>query len=277
VIDEAACVDGTGRGRERSVTTTETPPAGDGALRDFYEDPRVPIGSGSGRAQRQLRMLKALLAESGEPQVIVDIGCGDGEATGLVRRLTPTSHDGHDGHVGHAGHTVVGVDWSMMALRAAQRHDLLLIRGAVDSPGLPLGTGTVDVVILSEVIEHLVDTDSAIDEIHRVLKPGGRLLLSTPNLAAWFNRGLLAFGIQPIFSEVSLRGVYGRPGSQVAGHLHMFTKRALTGFLTARGFTCERVDGAPYHVVPGVLRPVDRLLCHWPSAASILLVQARRA
>ena len=71
--------------------------------------------------------------------------------------------------------------------------------------------------------------------------------------------------------------VYGRPGSRVAGHLHMFTKRALTEFLTARGFACERVDGAPYHDVPAVLRPVDRLMCQWPSAASILLVQARRA
>ena len=243
------------------MTTTETPAPGGETLRHFYEDPRVPVGSGEGRAHRQLKMLKALLARSAGPQVIVDIGCGDGAATGLIREL---------------GHTVVGVDWSMMALRAAQRHDLLLVRGALDAPGLPLGTGSVDVVIFSEVIEHLVDTDSALDEIHRVLRPGGRVLVSTPNLAAWYNRGLLALGIQPIFSEVSLRDVYGRPGSQVAGHLHMFTKRALTEFLTARGFTCERVDGAPYHDVPPVLKPVDRLMCRWPSAASILLVQARR-
>jgi 2-polyprenyl-3-methyl-5-hydroxy-6-metoxy-1,4-benzoquinol methylase len=244
------------------LTTTGMPPAGDGALRDFYEDPSVPVASGSGRAQRQLRMLTALLADEDGPQVIVDVGCGDGAATGMVHRL---------------GHTVVGIDWSMMALRHAQQQGLLLIRGGVDAPGLPLATGSADVVILSEVIEHIVDTDSAIDEIHRVLRPGGRLLLSTPNLAAWYNRGLLALGVQPIFTEVSLRGVYGRPGSQVAGHLHMFTKRALTGFLTARGFTCERVEGAPYQDVPLVLRPLDRLLCHWPSAASILLVQARRA
>jgi 2-polyprenyl-3-methyl-5-hydroxy-6-metoxy-1,4-benzoquinol methylase len=243
------------------VTTTGTPAAGGETLRHFYEDPRVPVGSGEGRAHRQLRMLKALLAKAGGPQVIVDVGCGDGAATGLVRKL---------------GHTVVGVDWSMMALRAAKQHDLLLVRGGIDAPGLPFGTGSVDVVIFSEVIEHLVDTDSAIDELHRVLRPGGHLLVSTPNLAAWYNRGLLALGIQPIFSEVSLRDVYGRPGSQVAGHLHMFTKRALTEFLTARGFTCERVDGAPYHDVPMVLRPLDRLMCHWPSAASILLVQARR-
>ena len=82
---------------------------------------------------------------------------------------------------------------------------------------------------MSELIEHLVDTDSALDEALRVLKPGGSLLLSTPNLAAWYNRGLLALGVQPIFSEVSLRGVYGRPGSVVAGHLHMFTRGALVG------------------------------------------------
>jgi len=121
-----------------------------------------------------------------------------------------------------------------------------------------------------------VDTDSAIDEIHRVLRPGGRLLVSTPNLAAWYNRGLLALGIQPIFSEVSLRDVYGRPGSQVAGHLHMFTRRALVDFLAAYGFDGIRVTGARYHDVPAVLRPLDRLFCRWPSAASILLVQARK-
>ena len=62
----------------------------------------------------------------------------------------------------------------------------------------------------------------------------------------------------------------------MAGHLHMFTKRALVEFLTAYGFTCVQVSGARYHDVPALLRPVDRLFCHWPAAASILLVQARK-
>ena len=129
---------------------------------------------------------------------------------------------------------------------------------------------------MSEVIEHLVDTDAALDEVFRILKPGGSLLLSTPNLAAWYNRGLLAVGVQPVFSEVSLRGVFGRPGSQVAGHLHMFTRRALTGLLAARGFDSIKVAGARYHDVPRPLRPLDLAFCAWPSAASILLVHARR-
>jgi SAM-dependent methyltransferase len=129
---------------------------------------------------------------------------------------------------------------------------------------------------MSELIEHLVDTDAALDEAFRVLKPGGSLLLSTPNLAAWYNRGLVALGVQPVFSEVSLYGVYGRPGSVVAGHLHLFTRRALVGLLAARGFSAITVRGARYHDVPRPLRPIDRALCSWPAAASILLARARK-
>ena len=72
--------------------------------------------------------------------------------------------------------------------------------------------------------------------------------------------------------------MFGRPGSQVAGHLHMFTRRALVEFLAAYGLRGRaRFAGARYHDVPAALRPLDRLFCHWPSAASILLVQARKA
>ncbi len=40
------------------------------------------------------------------------------------------------------------------------------------------------IVVMSELIEHLVDTDAAVEEARRILRPGGILLLSTPNLAA---------------------------------------------------------------------------------------------
>jgi 2-polyprenyl-3-methyl-5-hydroxy-6-metoxy-1,4-benzoquinol methylase len=121
-----------------------------------------------------------------------------------------------------------------------------------------------------------VDPDSALDELRRILKPGGHLMLSTPNLAAWYNRVLLALGVQPVFSEVSLRGIHGRPGSQVVGHLRLFTARALREFLSAAGFEVVTLAGAPFHGVPRPLRPVDRAACAAPSLASILLVHARR-
>ncbi|HWF80794.1 MAG TPA: methyltransferase domain-containing protein [Streptosporangiaceae bacterium] len=237
--------------------------ATDSTLRDFYEDPAVPASSGPDRAYRQAEMLADVLADVKRPATILDVGCGDGFATGVAARRNP-------------GHHFAGLDWSALSLTAARQRGIAVLRAGLDAPRLPIRPGSVDVVVMSEVIEHLVDTDSAIEAAYRVLAPGGSLLLSTPNLAAWYNRGLLAAGIQPVFSEVSLRSVFGRPGSQVAGHLHMFTRRALVEFLAAYGFSCVKVAGASYHDVPAVLKPLDRLFCHWPSAASILLVHARK-
>jgi 2-polyprenyl-3-methyl-5-hydroxy-6-metoxy-1,4-benzoquinol methylase len=136
-------------------------------------------------------------------------------------------------------------------------------------------TDSVDVVIMFELIEHLVDPDAALAEVRRILVPGGHFVLSTPNLAAWFNRALLLVGVQPIFSEVSTTGVYGRPGHDLVGHLRLFTHRALVEFLAASGFIEVNIVGLPYHDVPRPLGPLDRLLGHVPSLASILFATAR--
>ena len=208
-------------------------------------------------------MLAGVLRGLTGPAVIIDVGCGDGSALAVAAGLNPE-------------HRFAGVDWSSGALRQARALGLTVLRGDV-APGLPVADGAADVVIMSELIEHLVDPDGAVAEVRRVLRPGGSLLLSTPNLAAWYNRGLLAVGIQPVFSEVSLRGVYGRPGSVVAGHLRLFTRRALAEFLAVSGFRCVTIAGARYHGVPRPLGPLDRAFCSWPSAASILLVHARKA
>ncbi len=240
-----------------------TAPAPGNPLRDFYESPDVPLRSGLDRARRQARMLAGILRDVAGPAVIVDLGCGDGSALAVAAEYNPA-------------HRFAGIDWSGDALRQAQAAGLTVMRASVSGGSLPVADGAADVVIMSELIEHLVDPDGAVAEARRILRPGGSLLLSTPNLAAWYNRGLLALGIQPIFSEVSLRGVFGRPGRVVAGHLRLFTCRALTEFLTASGFCCVTVTGARYHDVPRPLAPLDRAFCRWPSAASILLVHARK-
>ncbi|MEV0185430.1 class I SAM-dependent methyltransferase [Streptomyces sp. NPDC050625] len=245
------------------MTTTATPP---GELRDFYEDPAVPVASGAARSIRQARLLAAALGPAGAgARTVLDIGCGDGTAAATAAPFL-------------AGHRIVGVDWSQDALRRAHAHARLpyAVRGELTGGGLPLRTGCADAVLFSEVIEHLVDPDAALDEIRRVLRPGGHLMLSTPNLAAWYNRALLLAGVQPVFSEVSLRAIHGRPGKEVVGHLRLYTARALREFVTATGFEVVRVHGAPFHGVPRPLRPLDRLACARPSLASILLLHARR-
>ncbi|WP_433545061.1 methyltransferase domain-containing protein [Streptomyces sp. CA-294286] len=254
-------------------------------LRDFYENPAVPVASGDARSLRQAAMLAAALrgtppapGRPGTPRTehatVLDIGCGDGTAAVTAAPLL-------------GGHRVVGVDWSQDALRrahasfaavagTAKSAELTAVRGELTDGGLPFADGAADAVLFSEVIEHLVDPDSALDEIRRVLAPGGHLMLSTPNLAAWYNRALLLAGVQPVFSEVSLRGIHGRPGREVVGHLRLYTARALREFLTASGFDVVRVAGAPFHGVPRPLRRLDRFACAAPSVASILLVHARK-
>ncbi|MFJ2769759.1 class I SAM-dependent methyltransferase [Streptomyces sp. NPDC087300] len=238
-------------------------------LRDFYENPAVPVASGDARTLRQARILAAALGPATSPTTptapatILDIGCGDGTAAATAAPLL-------------AGHRLIGVDWSQDALKRAHAHLPYVVRGELTDGGLPFATGSADAVLFSEVIEHLVDPDSALDELRRVLRPGGHLMLSTPNLAAWYNRGLLLAGVQPVFSEVSLRGIHGRPGKEVVGHLRLYTARALREFVTAAGFHVTGLTGAPFHGVPRPLRALDRLACAVPSAASILLLHARR-
>ncbi|WP_246258785.1 class I SAM-dependent methyltransferase [Streptomyces typhae] len=250
-------------------TEEPTPPTHEPArpphLRDFYENPAVPVASGDARSLRQARMLADALGPATRgARVVLDIGCGDGSAARVAAPLL-------------AGHRVVGVDWSQDALRRAGGHLPYVVRGELGDGGLPFATGSADAVLFSEVIEHLVDPDSALDELRRVLRPGGHLMLSTPNLAAWYNRGLLLAGVQPVFSEVSLRGIHGRPGREVVGHLRLYTARALREFVAASGFDVVKVAGAPFHGVPRPLRALDRLACAVPGAASILLLHARKA
>ncbi|MCX2922861.1 class I SAM-dependent methyltransferase [Streptomyces sp. NEAU-W12] len=248
-----------------TTATTASPLSPPRDLRDFYENPAVPVASGPSRSLRQARMLAGALGPAGAQgaRTILDIGCGDGSAAATA---APLLH----------GHRLVGVDWSQDALVRARPRMPYAVRGELTGGGLPFASGAADAVLFSEVIEHLVDPDAALEEIHRVLRPGGHLMLSTPNLAAWYNRALLLAGVQPVFSEVSLRGIHGRPGSEVVGHLRLYTARALREFVAASGFTVVRLEGAPFHGVPRPLRMLDRLACARPPLASILLLHARR-
>ena len=224
------------------------------SLRDFYEAiPRTRIGDRPEVAWAHGRIAG---------RRVLDIGCGDG-------RLTTEAVNG-------SGAVTVGIDVSALALAGARERGVTAVQAGFDGTCLPFADESFDTVLLHQVIEHVADTDGLVEEATRVLVPGGTLLLSTPNLGAWFNRVLLAAGVQPVFSEVSLRAVYGRPGQEVAGHLRLFTHRALAGFLASHDLDAVTIAGATYHDVPKSLRWLDRLLVRSPALAAQLLVEARK-
>ena len=88
------------------------------------------------------------------------------------------------------------------------------------------------------------------DEIHRTLKNGGLCVITTPNLAAWYNRIALFLGYQPFWTNVSLRHNVGKmvevrnwKETSAAGHIRVFTFRSLRELLTIHRFTIIQTYG----------------------------------
>ncbi|NLI97796.1 methyltransferase domain-containing protein [bacterium] len=105
-----------------------------------------------------------------KPQgTLVDVGCGPGYLLGVIARRIPSLH-------------LVGVDLSDEILRQASRNlsdvavlKLTLMKG--DSENLPLSSNSVDYIVSTLSLHHWPHPETAFCEFHRVLKPGGTLLV----------------------------------------------------------------------------------------------------
>lgn len=109
---------------------------------------------------------------------------------------------------------------------------------------LPFPDGYFDEILFNEVFEHLrIDLLFTIDELRRVLKPGARLWLSTPNLRS--ARGIVNF----LLKEEAWSRVGGGLFAQWnhlrtmgwMGHVREYTSKEVADFLVASGFAVERL------------------------------------
>lgn len=108
----------------------------------------------------------------GDGSTLLDIGCGSALVADRLVDL-PIHYLGLD----YGGHHITYASKKYRDRR--QRLRASFLNGAAED--LPLASGSVDVVVLSEVIEHLVRPELAVWEISRVLRPGGALVLTTNN------------------------------------------------------------------------------------------------
>lgn len=206
---------------------------------------------------------------------VLDAGCGDG---GLIRalqkRFPQAQYD--------------GTDISAKACQKTSRVAKNTFTADLNEP-LSVKDATYDAIVSQETIEHLVDTDTFLSEMHRVLKQKGILVLTTPNLLAWHQRLLCLFGIAPTFSEVSMRNKSIGLGilksifkqTEPAGHIRVFTSRALKDMLELYGFEVLSLQGtAVEYPFPTPIRKLF-LFCEWifsryTSLASNLIVVAQK-
>lgn len=131
--------------------------------------------------------------------------------------------------------TIIGVELSAPRAAAMQeRFSRISDKVRVVSGDIERGTlfpeDSFDQVICNAVIEHLIDPITSLQEIHRILKPGGCALIGTPNMAKWSRRIKLFFGYFPATAscDEGLRCYGGEPTELYdQGHLHYFTYRSL--------------------------------------------------
>jgi len=154
--------------------------------------------------------------------VILDLGCGEGRHA-LGAKIT------------HPNALVIGLDLSFKDLQEAKnRHNNFCVdheksttfdSGFIYSQGnayqLPFSDMSIDHIICSEVLEHIDDYESVLDEISRIIKPGGTLNISVPR--HWPERVCWYFS----------KAYHSVPG----GHLRIFKSKELKAHIKKRTFS----------------------------------------
>jgi ubiquinone/menaquinone biosynthesis C-methylase UbiE len=155
--------------------------------------------------------ISAFVTDLAPAERALDVGVGDGRVAALLATARLTA-----------------VDVSQVALDRARKRlpdaDLVLVE---PDDELPFADNSFDLVMCIETLEHIRDVQLELSEIRRVLRPGGRLALTTPLASRW---RVLFRGIEHPFSP----------------HVRAFTRRSLRSTLEAMGFhivSLERESG----------------------------------
>jgi len=102
-------------------------------------------------------------------------------------------------------------------------------------PHIPYPDESFDVIILADFIEHIRNADVLLNEVRRVLKQKGRVIISSGNIALWLYRMLLLFGSFP----------YARKGILDETHEHLYTLSTFSQRMYKAGFKILRKKSTP--------------------------------
>ena len=146
---------------------------------------------------------------------MLENGCGVGM---YMQHLAP--------HVG----SIIGLEYELDRAREAHAHSPQLINAACEQ--LPFTTASFDVILSHEVLEHVRDDRNSLEEMVRVLKPGGVIVLFVPNLGYPFEthgiywRGRYHFGNIPLVHYLPSRW-----RKQLAPHVRAYSTADLEKLL----------------------------------------------
>jgi 2-polyprenyl-3-methyl-5-hydroxy-6-metoxy-1,4-benzoquinol methylase len=165
---------------------------------------------------------------------ILEVGCGSG-ATGALALAG-----------GRAGR-YVGIELFEKAATEARAVLTEVITGDVEKIALPFGPTEFDALIMSEVLEHLVEPQATLEKLAACMRPGAMVLASSPNISHWRVVRELLMGRFNLADQ----GVFDRT------HLRWFTPDTFAAMFTRAGFAVQVV--APVTPFAARTRMISRL------------------
>lgn len=207
-------------------------------------------------------------------QSVVDVGGGSGNFLAELKKRCV-----------QPGLTrVLGIDVNENCIAESNKRGIPAVACDITKT-IPEGTeGVFDAAFSGSTFEHIFDTDQFLVNIGRMLKPGGYFMLTVPNLGSWYNRIMLLFGYQPVFTEVSIKENAGHimkfPGKP-GGHIRAYTRRALEELFVRNGYRIVKTYGLGFDTEDGLKSRTLTKVCNaligwWTSGAGTLCVLAQK-
>jgi len=153
---------------------------------------------------------------------VLEIGCGSGETLLWLKNQKPDCQ------------WLGGVELSgPSGALAASRLDWFC-PGNIETLDLDIPSGSLDLILCLDVLEHLVDPWTLVGKLHRLLTPGGHIIASLPNIRHFTaSLGLVLKGDWD----------YRKEGILDSTHLRFFTKKTAIALMESSGLTMDRVIG----------------------------------
>ncbi len=224
-------------------------------------------------SHRFAKMIEVIEKRGIKKEKILDVGCGTGYLAAKIKEIFPEAE-------------IYGADISKKAITTGKSlYKDINLTVSDSEQEFPFKDNFFDIVISGEHIAHLKDTDIYLSEVARVMKKGGILILTTPNLTSWLNRILILMGKAPMFFEpllntgipvVSLFGTEFPDRKMLpSGHLRLFNIDILGKALDVYGIKVIKTYGVS-SLNNKLIKWIDLIFSKIPDLASGIIVVGRK-
>lgn len=183
-------------------------------------------------------LIEKYLISSGNYKTVLDIGAGSGDDLLIARKINPAA-------------SLHAVECYPEYVQTLELQNIDVRSVNIEKESFPFENGSIDIVIINQVLEHTKEVYWIFHEISRVLTVGGKIIIGVPNLASLHNRLLLMFGFHPTPIKIN------------SAHVRGFTKKDFLNFIQRcfpGGYQLKAFGGSNFYPFPPVIaRPLARL------------------